>query len=538
MVLPRELVAGEVLAVPLVFSGGALNTDFTLAFKAAYAGVSFDWTTTAWSTLTFTGPSVAEANLVMTALADGDTADDLMRVSIPTSSSTGNPRLTATNLGGGARGVSRTSWGLTVRDDDAGGTPGLIESAGRLNLVEGGPPGGYKVRLRTQPAGAVTVTASSESPQTFRVHAAGGTPGASATLTFSPTDWNRPREVTVTTREDADAADAMLTIAHAVTGTGDYAAISPDPITVFVVDDEGETRLPSAPPTGGGGPGGGGGGPAPPPPGPPPPPPPPPPGPPPSTGPPDASFTVAGADCEGDLCVTFTGVPTTLSDTSAGAVVARAWDTGDGRRSPSAVLRYVWTEPGYYRVTLRVSGSGTDSEAHRTFLVRPAEPAGRCVPERRDPLPPGRAVPAAGRLVDRGRPGRAGRGWSARGRTTPRCSSSSIRTTGRSWSRSSTAAGSTARSGRSAPPPPTSATKSSSSIRRAPIRRRSTATRRARGRPPSPTRAPSPAAARPERAAGPPPGYSSGAAALIMKPIIISSVEGWPKRTVRFESKP
>lgn len=70
-----------------------------------------------------------------------------------------------------------------------------------------------------------------------------------------------------------------------------------------------------------------------------------------------------------------------LQDTSTGAVASRVWETGDGATSGAGVFYYAWSEPGYYRVTLRVSASdGATDEARRTVLVRPATPAGTCTP--------------------------------------------------------------------------------------------------------------------------------------------------------------
>ena len=105
-----------------------------------------------------------------------------------------------------------------------------------------------------------------------------------------------------------------------------------------------------------------------------------PPEPPPPTRP-AASFSLEGADCTGRLCTAFTGSPVTLLDTSAGAVARRAWSIAGRRVSTSGALRHVWSEPGYYRVSLSVSGAGADSEAERDVLVRPGEPAGSCAPD-------------------------------------------------------------------------------------------------------------------------------------------------------------
>ncbi len=247
--LGRELVADEALAIPVVFSGGVRNTDFTAELKDAPSGVDFAWSTTQWSTATFTGPSARQATFALIALADDDETDDQMTISIPASSFEGDPRMTATNLDGGAKSFGRASWGVILLDDDATNAPGIAESPGRLNLVEGGAAGRYTVRLRSRPAGAVTVTATSAEPDKLGVHASGGAPGASATLAFGPTDWHKPQALTATAFEDADDEDELIEMAHAVTGTGDYDGLSPGPVVVFVADDEGDTRLPAPPPT-------------------------------------------------------------------------------------------------------------------------------------------------------------------------------------------------------------------------------------------------------------------------------------------------
>ena len=53
LTLGRGLRAGERLAVPLAFAGGAAGTDFTLALQGTPAGVSISGSGT---TVTFTGP--------------------------------------------------------------------------------------------------------------------------------------------------------------------------------------------------------------------------------------------------------------------------------------------------------------------------------------------------------------------------------------------------------------------------------------------------------------------------------------------------
>ena len=125
---------------------------------------------------------------------------------------------------------------------------------------------------------------------------------------------------------------------------------------------------------GGGGGGGGGGSPAPQPPDPEPPPPPPPP-----PVPPRASFTV-DVQCPDDLCGALTGQTVTFTDTSSGTVARRSWDFDvvAGRPPAASSVRHAWPMPGFFRVTLTVSGAGSDSTASRVFLIEAGEPAGTC----------------------------------------------------------------------------------------------------------------------------------------------------------------
>ena len=120
--------------------------------------------------------------------------------------------------------------------------------------------------------------------------------------------------------------------------------------------------------------------PTPPPPTPPPPTPPTPPTPPAPT-PPEARFEL-NAECGTDgLCIAFTGTPVRFRDTSTGTVAQRAWDFGDGAASSAAAPLHQWSEPGFYRVVLAVSGAGERSSTYRDVLVRASEPAGSCEPD-------------------------------------------------------------------------------------------------------------------------------------------------------------
>ena len=118
LTLGRALRSGERLQVPLIFSGGTLDTDFMLSLSSSPAGV-----TLSNSTVTFSGgggsnaaASATVAEVLLSASEDDDTADETVTVSIP-SGTAFTPRLTATGLDGGATG-SRTGDGqITVIDN-------------------------------------------------------------------------------------------------------------------------------------------------------------------------------------------------------------------------------------------------------------------------------------------------------------------------------------------------------------------------------------------------------------------------------------
>ena len=236
--LNRGLLSPEILSVPLRFSGGVLNTDFMLALKGSPNGVRL-----VDGTVIFTGPgsgaTASSANVLLTALDDADLEDEIVTADLG--------EVSAAGLGGDATGSVGGNGRVTVMDEDGAPGPGLIQSAGRLNLVEGGAAASYTVRLREQPRSDVTVTETSLAPAKAALHTGGGTPGASATLTFSPSNWNQAQTVTVTPRDDADEDDEFFAISHAVTGPGGYQNLDVTRIVVFVEDDEAPTTPPSIP---------------------------------------------------------------------------------------------------------------------------------------------------------------------------------------------------------------------------------------------------------------------------------------------------
>ena len=131
--------------------------------------------------------------------------------------------------GGGYEGVGA---GVTVRiyDDDAG----LELSAYDLRVDEDGDTARYTVSLASEPAGEVTVSLASSNEAVATVD--------SASLTFTTTDWNMARTVTVTGVDDNDVTGSRVAnIRHTVTGGG-YGSVAAT-VRVTVEDDDAELEL-------------------------------------------------------------------------------------------------------------------------------------------------------------------------------------------------------------------------------------------------------------------------------------------------------
>ena len=242
--LGRGLEGSESLIVPLQFSGGTLGTDFNLALSGTPAGVTFD---SATGELTFAGPttSATVASVLLTAAVDDNAGDDIVTVSIPTSSATGTPRLTATNLDGGATGRRTGNGRITLKD------------AG-LNVRTIGWAATSMTTTETAAAGTVNVALSSADTAalTFRVCLADGTAalgsdyqgvitaadrctgsGGNADFTIAAGDTTELvsfKSVVDTVDEPDETYSATITLPTPVAGLG----ISPATIDVTIRDDD------------------------------------------------------------------------------------------------------------------------------------------------------------------------------------------------------------------------------------------------------------------------------------------------------------
>ena len=123
--------------------------------------------------------------------------------------------------------VTAESVVVTVTEDD---TAGVSINPTELTVVEGGSDV-YTVVLDTRPSADVTVTVSG--------HAGTDITLSDDSLTFTSENWGTPQTVAVTANQDQDAtADEAVTLSHVVTGTGEYATVTADSVTVTTTEDD------------------------------------------------------------------------------------------------------------------------------------------------------------------------------------------------------------------------------------------------------------------------------------------------------------
>jgi len=112
--------------------------------------------------------------------------------------------------------------------------PALLFSPAAVGLIEGGT-GSYTVALAIPPSAPVTVTLASDSSE-VTVDTDAGTEGDQNTLTFTASDWNTGKPVTVTAAQDDDTANDTATLSHTAAG-GDYGSVTAE-VAVTVTDDD------------------------------------------------------------------------------------------------------------------------------------------------------------------------------------------------------------------------------------------------------------------------------------------------------------
>ena len=172
------------------------------------------------TTLTFTPTDWNEPQMVtVTAVEDSDRVDEIVTLSNDPS-------------GANYDHVDTVIVDLIVNVADNDTATSVNISTPALTVVEEDPTGGsYTVALSAEPTAEVTVTVEGHSDTDV-------TPSP-ITLTFTPTDWETPKTVTVTAGNDADTADDTVILTHSVasTDTG-YQSINIDSVVVTVTDND------------------------------------------------------------------------------------------------------------------------------------------------------------------------------------------------------------------------------------------------------------------------------------------------------------
>ena len=189
------------------------------------------------ASLSFTGGSggnwATPQNFTVSAVEDGDSADESVNISHAT---------TASGSAAPYHNIPTGNVAVTVTDNDAAG---VTLSQSGLTLTEGGN-GSYSVRLDTDPGTGVTVTVTPTSPDT------GAATVSPASLSFtggSGGNWATPQNFTVSAVEDGDSADESVNISHATTASGSaapYHNIPTGNVAVTVTDIENSDPLPAA----------------------------------------------------------------------------------------------------------------------------------------------------------------------------------------------------------------------------------------------------------------------------------------------------
>ena len=243
--LSRALVAGEWIEVPLAFRGAELGTHFTLELDGNPQGVAYaDSSDGTLGLVRFTGPSAAEATVVVTAVPDdGNSVTENMLVHTYRDSQPSQRLRIDTNLdevcsgegcGPGRYGervyriaLQEASDGLRIIDD---GDRRLVEASDATSTYE------YGVRLNTRPSNNVDVTVTTS--DTARTQIASD----KTTLTFTPSNWDTAQTMRVFARgNNTDEADQPFTVTHAFSGDATYAALAAATHDLVFVDNDATT---------------------------------------------------------------------------------------------------------------------------------------------------------------------------------------------------------------------------------------------------------------------------------------------------------
>ena len=132
----------------------------------------------------------------------------------------------ATGSAGYSASLAIDSVDVEVADDE----PGVVVTAqDPVSLTEGGNST-YTVVLKARPSRATRIILTSSDPQAVRT---------SGTVTFQPSEWDKPKTITVYAIHDDDNLDEQVTISHEARGPLGYNHhLAIDSVAVEVADDE------------------------------------------------------------------------------------------------------------------------------------------------------------------------------------------------------------------------------------------------------------------------------------------------------------
>ena len=128
--------------------------------------------------------------------------------------------------GGGYEGILAPNVEVKITDEKPGAT--VTESGGSTGVAEGGAGDSYTVALDARPSGTVTVTLTPDAQLSV----------SPSTLTFTASDWDSPKTVTVAgIDDDVIENDHTGTIVHSASGGGSDGALIPDVVANIADND-------------------------------------------------------------------------------------------------------------------------------------------------------------------------------------------------------------------------------------------------------------------------------------------------------------
>ena len=211
-------------------SGAAVSVQWTTSTTGGtYTAASSDFTAqTTAQTLSFAAGDTSKTIEIQTTEDSIDEADETFGV-ILSAPSTGTSISDGTAIGtitdDDTRGVTVSASALTLDEIDDGSTQGTTENEGT-----------YTIKLNTEPTADVTITPTVPNGAPFTI-------SPTASLTFTPLNWETAQTITVTAINDdldnpADQREATITHTLVAADGSDYSGVSVSDVMITVTDDD------------------------------------------------------------------------------------------------------------------------------------------------------------------------------------------------------------------------------------------------------------------------------------------------------------